>query len=62
MTTTLTFRNTVSAFVRKRNRWESAVPIPIQTEESLLPREGELYKMSTVKVPAQCVHSILRRP
>ena len=61
MTTTLTFRNAVSAFVRRRNRWENAVLIPIQTEESMLPRHDERPNNSKVNVFGSRLRSLLRR-
>lgn len=35
MTTILSLRNTGAAFVRRRNRWETAVRIPIEVEIEL---------------------------
>lgn len=61
MTTTLTLRNAVSAFVRGRNRWEPALLIPIQIEESILPREEEHAGHSKAIELSVRLRSILRR-
>ena len=61
MITTLTFRNDVSAFVRRRNRWEPAVLIPIQAEESMLSRDEELCRQLKVKEFGSRLRSLLRR-
>lgn len=49
MTTILSLRNTGSAFVRRRNRWETAVRIPIELEQESHDGPVEPVELSNVR-------------